>query len=275
MSQVVTEQGPAPALASLTGWQLGRQICSYTERDAILFALAVGARATELQWVYEQQLSVMPTFALTLGLWAVRAAGATGAYDPVRTLHVGQQLRVRRSLPAAAEVEMDAHVAAVWDKRSAALVDIVVSSEFFDATYTIFVPGAGGFGGDRGPSRIAEDNAGAPEWRAEVNTTADQAALYRLAGDLHPVHIDPEVARATGLERPILHGLCTLASVTYAIAHEVGAELEALSTLAARLTAPVYPGDVIDTEIWAADGAFTFRARSGAAVVLDGGGVEF
>ena len=34
--------------------------------------------------------------------------------------------------------------------------------------------------------------------------------LYRLTGDKHPVHVDPSVAAAMGLDRPILHGLATM-----------------------------------------------------------------
>src|SRR5262249_7835026 len=138
------EDGERAQVSDLPGRRLGEKSCSYTERDAILFALAVGARATDLRWVYEQQLEVMPTFALTLGLWAVRSAGAIGAYDPVKTLHVGQELIMRTTLPPAAELMMESRISAVWDKGSVALVEVKVESEFFEATYIIFVPGGGG-----------------------------------------------------------------------------------------------------------------------------------
>ena len=259
-----------PTITTLAGFELGRRSCAYAERDVVLFALAVGARPDELRWVYERDLRVMPTFATTLGLWAVRAAGAVGVYDPVHTLHVGQSLSVRGALPPAAELELDARVGAVLDKGSAALIDVLVCCEYFDATYTIFVPGAGGFGGDRGnrPPRPPLDEQ--PDRTCRVQTWPGQAALYRLTGDLHPVHIDPEIAAANGFPRPILHGLCTLAAVTKAVAEATESDLATLSELSGRLTRPILPGDAIDVGIWNVPGGHAFVARTGEGAVLEG-----
>jgi hypothetical protein len=257
-------------MATLAGVPLGRRRCAYTERDAILFALAVGAPPDELRWVYERDLVVMPTFATTLGLWAVRAAGALGVYDPLTTLHVGQSLAVRTPLPPAADLELVARVGSVLDKGSAALVDVLVTCEHFDATYTIFVPGGGGFGGDRGVRAQRPELPEQPDHRGRVETWPGQAALYRLTGDLHPVHIDPEVAAASGFARPILHGLCTLAAVVKILSEATAADLSALTDLSCRLTAPVLPGDVVDVDIWDGSDGHPFRASVAATTVLDG-----
>jgi acyl dehydratase len=257
-------------MATLAGCGLGRRRCLYTERDAILFALAVGARADELRWVYERDLGVMPTFATTLGLWAVRAAGAIGVYDPVNTLHVGQALAIHRPLPPAAELELEARVGQVLDKGSAALIDVLVSCEYFDATYTIFIPDAGGFGGDRGSRSRRTEHPGAPVRTARVQTWPSQAALYRLTGDLHPLHVDPEVAAAHGFPRPILHGLCTLATVVKTVADATESDLGQLRLLSSRLTAPVLPGDDVDIAIWAGADSHPFRASVSERTVLDG-----
>ncbi|WP_205719771.1 MaoC/PaaZ C-terminal domain-containing protein [Actinomadura geliboluensis] len=48
-----------------------------------------------------------------------------------------------------------------------------------------------------------------------VRTATNQAALYRLLGDRHHLHIDPGAARTAGMPRPIMHGLCTLAAITF------------------------------------------------------------
>lgn len=260
----------AVTMATLAGFDLGGRTCSYSERDAILFALAVGAGPEELDWVYERDLHVMPTFAMTLGLWAVRAAGALGVYDPVRTLHVGQAVAFSRPLPPTAELELEARIGTVLDKGSAALIDVVVSCSYFDASYTIFVPGAGGFGGERGGRPARPDLPERPLRTAKIQTWAAQAALYRLTGDLHPVHIDPEVAAANGFSRPILHGLCTLASAIKTVADTTESDLAKLTELSCRLTAPVLAGDTVDVRIWDLPDGHPFVASVGDTTVLDG-----
>lgn len=260
----------ALTMATLAGAELGTRKCAYAERDAILFALAVGAGPEELSWIYERELRVMPTFAMTLGLWAVRAAGATGVYDPVSTLHVGQALTVHRPLPPAAELTLDARIGSVLDKGSAALVDVLVGCEYFDAVYTIFIPGAGGFGGDRGSRPQRPELPPQQDLTARVQTWPGQAALYRLTGDLHPVHVDPEVAQANGFARPILHGLCTASSVVKAVAESAGADPGSLVRLSCQLTAPVLPGDAVDVAIWNRPHRHIFVARVGEKNVLDG-----
>jgi acyl dehydratase len=262
-------------VADLAGFHLGRRVAAYREEDAILYAVAVGARAQELELVYERKLRVLPTYALALGLWGVEAAGATGAYDPLRTLHVGQRLDVHEPLPPSGEVEMEAHVAAVWDKGSAALLEVAVSSPFFDATYDIWVPGAGGFGGERGTS-ARQARAGDPELRLTLETSPQQAALYRLTGDRHALHIDPDIAAEAGFERPILHGLCLLGAASLALARGLGEEPTAISQLAARFAAPVYPGTKIALAVWpGAAGDSSFSARAGEAEVLKEGRIRF
>lgn len=258
-------------MTELVGHSLGSRTVTYLDRDVMLYALAVGAHATELELVYERDLTVLPTFALPLGLWAVEAAGELGAYDRARSLHVGQELSVLRTMPTSGSLAMDGTISNVWDKGSAALVEIVVTSDYFTTTYLIFVPGAGGFGGDRGPSAANAVFDATPSWTTEIATTPDQAALYRLTGDHHPVHIDPERARAAGFERPILHGLCTLGAVVLGAARVQDRSALDVSGLTARFSAPVLPGDTINVAGWSSAQETTYVASvDGIGTVLSG-----
>lgn len=255
-------------LRTLAGTDLGKRQIRYETRDAILYALAVGAPEDHLDLVYERDLRTLPTYACALGLWAVEAAGGLNAYDRTHSLHASQDLRIHKPLPPAGTIEMHGKVTHVYDKGKASLVVIEVESPFFTAGYSIFLPGMGGWGGDRGPSSKKEAAAEMSS-EAELVTERNLAALYRLTGDLHPIHIDPQVARSNGFDRPILHGLCTLGISARLAAEQAGAHPADLLSLSARLSAPVFPGDTVRVcSSGNLDNVVRFEARSGDTVVL-------
>ena len=260
--------------AELIGHDLGSRRVRYTARDAMLYALAVGARPEALDLVYERDLRVLPSYGCALGLWAVEAAGALGAYDRTYSLHAAQSLTVHRSLPTEGDFEMWGRVGAVWDKGKATIVEIAAECEFFSAGYTIFLPGRGGWGGERGPASHSVE-LGEPDWTGVFDTWPNQAAIYRLTGDLHPIHIDPAIAGKNGFDRPILHGLCTLGIVARMLSEVQGAHPSDLIELNVRLTAPLFPGDRIDISASTVEDALRFEARAGNAVLLKDGTATF
>lgn len=260
-------------LANLPGTFLGQQSVRYSEDDVILYALAVGATADELDLVFERRLRVLPTFALTLGLWAVDAVGALGVFTPDMALHGAQALQAHRPLPPRAAIAITGSVAAVWDKGRAAIVDVVADSEYFSATYSIFLPGQGGWGGPRGLSAPTKPAPTAePSWSASFTTSPQQAALYRLTGDRHLIHIDPASAQAAGLPGVILHGLCTLGIAAREAAAATGSHPADLRSLRARFAAPVVPGDTFDLlGAPQSPGTVPFTAAVGNTTVLSDG----
>ncbi|UYP19456.1 MaoC/PaaZ C-terminal domain-containing protein [Rhodococcus sp. Z13] len=264
----------SPSSAQWRGRELDTRTIGYDERDAILYALAVGAGATDLDLVFEDRLRVLPTFALTLAQWAPDALGALGAFDTSTALHGSQSLEVLRPLPRSGEITMSARVGEVWDKGRAAVFEVVVESDFFVATWSLFAPGSGGFGGERGPSTPA-----APEGEADavgtLVTRPDQAALYRLTGDRHHIHIDPAAAARIGQPRPILHGLCTLAATTLPLAEMLGAHPADLRRLEGRFAAPVFPGDTAQVRAWGDMRDARFDVVTEAGAVLSGGHAAF
>jgi len=156
----------------------------------------------------------------------------------------------------------------------ATIVDIAVTADIFTATYTIFLPGVGNWGGSPGP----ESEKAVPVARAATvsyPTSPDLAALYRLTGDLHPIHIDPAIARANGFDRPILHGLCTLGIAARALAGPAGAHPADLTSLSARLSAPVLPGDTVTLFSSPARGRLAFEAAVGDKLVLKNGHASY
>ncbi|WP_406155065.1 MaoC/PaaZ C-terminal domain-containing protein [Streptomyces sp. NBC_01023] len=240
---------PRTPAGAWRGRELGERTVSYDERDAILYALAIGADATDLDLVFEERLRVLPTFALTLAQWAPDALGSLGAFDTRTAVHGAQRLEVMSPLPRSGKLSMRAYVSEVWDKGSAAVFEVVVVSDCSVATWSLFAPGRGGFGGERGPSAPSAPPE-PPDHRAEVATAPNQAALYRLLGDRHAMHIDPDAARAAGQPRPFLHGLCSMAAATLPLARAAGAHPADLVRLEGRFAAPVFPGDRLTAHAW-------------------------
>lgn len=227
--------------SSWHGRDLGTRTISYTERDAIIYALSLGARADEYDLVDETILRVLPTFALTFGQWAADLLGHEGAFDTSTALHGAQTLDIFQPLPRAGSVEVSAHVSSVWDKGKAALFDIDVESEYFLARWSLYAPGAGDFGGERG-SRSPSHDFSADARLDRLVTQPEQAALYRLNGDYHRIHIDPDAAQAIGAPRPILHGLCTMGAAVLVLARSYNRHPADLRHLEGRFSAPVLPG---------------------------------
>ncbi len=250
---------------------LGTREVSWTDRDPILYALAVGARPDELDLVHETRLHVLPPFALTLAQWAPDVLGDAGAFDTSTAVQGAQRLQVLAPMPAAGTASMTARVAAVWDKGAAAVFEVEVACEYFVATWSLFCPGAGGFGGERGPGR-APTPTGEPDWSAPLPVAENAALLYRLLGDRHPIHVDPSAARGIGADHPILHGLATLGAAALVAARVKGREPWSLRDLEGRFTGHVLPGETLTAHGWA-DGAL--RVDGPRGTVVDGARVLF
>lgn len=245
------------------------QYSSYDEKDLALYALGVGAGATpsDLSFVYEgasDGFKALPTFGVIPALNLIfdmtkRGKAAPGLnYGFDRILHGEQYLELARPLPPRAKLAHKAKIKNIYDKgRHAVVVTEIASYDEDDVLLvrnelTTFVRGAGGWGGDRGPS--AEINL--PPERAPDATITEkigekQALLYRLSGDVNPLHVDPAFARKFGFERPILHGLCTFG---YAARHVVrryaNDDPRSFKSIKVRFSDVVYPGDTLVTEMW-------------------------
>jgi acyl dehydratase len=269
---------------------------SWSSSQALLYALGVGAGGSdahdELAFTTENShgtpQQVLPTFAVVLG-----AHGADG--DPVspvqgapeiplaKLLHGEQTVTLHGSLPAAGTATFTGSISAVYDTGKHAVVenvaelrDAVTGDVLAETVSSMVVRGEGGFGGHPG----ATPPWALPERPADVAlrypTRRDQALLYRLSGDRNPLHSDPWFARSAGLERPILHGLCTYGFAGRALLHEVcGGDPDRFGSMSARFTHPVFPGDTLDVDVWRTTDGALFRASVGDRVVLDRGTFRF
>jgi (3R)-3-hydroxyacyl-CoA dehydrogenase / 3a,7a,12a-trihydroxy-5b-cholest-24-enoyl-CoA hydratase / enoyl-CoA hydratase 2 len=254
------------------GYEFPPLSTSYTERDLSLYALGVGAGTDpldtkDLQYVYELHgdgFRTLPTYSVVPVINSILEAAKQGAQAPGlrygfdRILHGEQYTEVKRPLPPHQKLVHKSRIKDIWDKGKHAVV--VIETRSYDEAdqelayneITMVVRGAGGWGGDRGPS--AEANAPperAPDAVIEQKINPDQALLYRLSGDWNPLHADPSFAQAFGFPRPILHGLCTYG---FAARHVVkafsGNDARLFKSIRARFAESVFPGETLVTEMW-------------------------
>lgn len=258
-----------------------------TERDTMLYAVGVGAR--ELPFIYEEQLVALPTMAAIMGypgfFWRDSALGI----DWSKVLHAEQSIVIHAPLPTSGELRGETRITAIWDKGAAKGSIARSEREIYDerdgthiatVAMSTFLRGNGGHGGSEGsapaPHQLPERTADAI---VTLPTADNLAEIYRLSGDFNPLHVDPAVARAAGFERPILHGMCTYAIAGRALLASICDNDPArLKRLDVRFSAPVYPGETIETEIWHEDeGKAGFRAKVAErdVVVLTNGYAEF
>jgi acyl dehydratase len=260
----------------------------YDPRDAILYALGVGAglssEVDETHFLYERGLQALPTMALVLGTAGFWPMDPKSGLDWLNMLHGEQRLTLHQSLDPAGIMLGKTSITDLADKGpgKAALIRAVRSLKnpggelVAEAIETWVVRGGGGFGGSRElpgeplppvPTRN-------PDYAVTLPTSRAQAATYRLSGDRNPLHIDPMTARRAGLDRPILHGLSTMGLIARAVIHACAeGDAARLREIALRFTAPVFPGDTIETHIWRESDCLHLRATATErnVVVADSG----
>lgn len=252
----------------VVGLELAATEFKYEERDVMLYALGVGAK--ELPFIFERGLKTLPTFAVIPAFPALMGLSAGVEINLVMLLHGEQGFHLSKEIPTSGELTTVGKVTGVYDKGKGALVTIESTTKdssgevVFTNTSGVFIRGAGGFGGERGPEagNAAPDRA--PDKSAEMTTLDIQAAIYRLSGDRNPLHIDPDFAKMAGYDRPILHGLCSFGHVGRAVLQEYcGNDTSKFVAFSCRFSGVVYPGDTIITDMWdEGNGKILVQART-------------
>lgn len=233
---------------------------SWTRKDVMLYALGVGSKpGSELDFLYERRgPKVLPTYAVIPGMQALSNIGKAVELDVARLLHGEQGIEIHRPLPPEAELVMTSRISEVWDKGKAAVIGIEADFSddeglVFSTRSTLFYLGAGGFGGESGPSTrtLNLPPEREPDLTVSFITQEEQGALYRLSGDRVALHIDPAFARKAGYEKPFMHGLCTFGFVGRAALQGLcDGDPERFLSISGRFSERVEFGDEIQTRIW-------------------------
>jgi len=258
----------------LKGWQIPQATQSYGHKDCILYALGLGfgnepANPAQLRFLYERGLQAFPSMAVVLATGVSWAADPGTGIDYTRVLHAEQSFELHRPLPTQGEVVGRTSVAEVIDKGAGRGAIVMTQRDLYidgQATPTatlrssLFCRADGGFGGpvteSPKPHPVPERAA---DSRLAIKTLRQAALIYRLSGDVNPLHCDPGVAASAGFREPILHGLCTFGTAIRSALEAAGVDPADVKAGGARFTSPVYPGETLQTEIWRDGALITFR----------------
>jgi len=260
---------------------------SWTSKDALLYAVGVGAGTDELAFTTENtngvEQQVLPTFPVVLGFAEGSPLGAIGEFNPALLVHGTQATELHAPIPVEGTATLQTEITAMYDKGKAGVVMLATTAtsggqRLFTSTQGVFIREVGGWGGDRGPSgpqNVPPERA--PDHTVRYQTSPDQALLYRLSGDRNPLHSDPSFAAMGGFPKPILHGLCTYGFTGRGLLHSVvGSDPGRVDAIEARFASPVFPGEALTVHIWNTEpGQAVFATTAGegdtARTVLDQG----
>ena len=266
---------------------------SWSSKDALLYAVGIGAGQSDLPFTTENTQNtpqvVFPTFAVVAGSGTASAGASAmsqiGSFNWALLVHGSQAITLHRPIRVEAQATTQDTVVAMYDKGKAAVVVMeneVTSSDgepLWSTRSAVFIRGEGGWGGDRGPSGPQNEPPAdtAPSHEITLQTSPDQAFVYRLSGDRNPLHTDPAFAALGGFDRPILHGLCTYGFTGRALLGALADnDVTRFHHIEGRFSSPVMPGDALTVRIWRTDhGVAVFTTSVGDRVVIDQGLARF
>lgn len=267
-------------LSQVVGYTLPDKPVAWNKRDLLTYAVGVGAKNDEFPFIYEldPNFAALPTYPVVLqlkgadqdvNLFADRVKGrpipGLPPLNPNRVVHATQSIEIIKPLPL---VSGDGWT---WKTRYTGVVEnksgIILTAEntLVDPKGTVYAKlfsSSFNLGAKATGEKYSKFIAGPPQgkpvpkdrkadWIVEEQTTPEQAIVFRLSGDYNPLHIDPRIGQGAGFGGVILHGLSTFGFAGRAVLKTVGAsDPNSLKFFGVRFTAPVKPGDKLETSIW-------------------------
>jgi NAD(P)-dependent dehydrogenase (short-subunit alcohol dehydrogenase family)/acyl dehydratase len=265
------------------GESIGPITKTYNWRDVVLYALGVGAGFSDLEYCYEKDLKVLPSFSIAAIFEILAEVALTSGVDLAGILHGEQDLVFHAPIPTEGTLTTTARITHIYDKGKGKGALVIGRTEtwhsngrkLFTGTVTIFGRLDGGFGGANAPDTTVAFPRRQPDVVTPARVSPDQPLLYRLSGDVFQLHVDPAFARRAGFEKPIMHGLCTHGFACRALVNALTpGRPDRVRRMRCRFSKPLYPGDPLETHIWnTGDGSALWRcinAKTGQTVIDHG-----
>lgn len=269
------------------GEKIGPFTKDYSWKDVVLYALGVGAGFSNLDYCYEKDLKVIPSFSIASIFDLISQFGIKSEVNLAGILHGEQELIFHNPIPVEGTLITEGELTNYYDKGKKKGALVVGKSEtkhsngqkLFTSIVTIFSRLDGGFGGENAPKSPVEFPDRKPDFVVQESPGEDQPLLYRLSGDVFPLHADPEFAKISGFEKPIMHGLCTHGFACRALLDNlIPGQPEKARRMVCRFSKTLYPGLPIKVLIWKTEeGKALWRVVNAAndELVIDNGVFEY
>ena len=231
----------------------------YTWKDAVLYALGVGAGFSDLEYCYEKDLKVLPSFGIITMYDFMPQLAAASNMNLAGILHGEQEMIFHNPIPSDGALSTEGKITHYYDKGEGKGALVVAQSEthhangqkLYTSIGTVFARLDGGFGGEDAPKKDISFPDRKPDFEIAAQPLEAQPLIFRLSGDVFQLHVDAEFAKMAGFEKPIMHGLCTHGFACRALIQSlIPGKPEKARRLACRFTKPLYPGIAIKTLIW-------------------------
>jgi NAD(P)-dependent dehydrogenase (short-subunit alcohol dehydrogenase family)/acyl dehydratase/putative sterol carrier protein len=269
------------------GKKIGPYTKDYSWKDIVLYALGVGAGFGDLDYCYEKDLQVIPSFAITTLYDLMPELAASSNVNLAGILHGEHEIIFHNPIPPEGTLTTEGAITHYYDKGQNKGALIIAEFEthhsngtrLFTGIATVFARLDGGFGGADAPRKQIEFPGREPDFVVEAAPSADQPLIFRLSGDTFQLHVDSEFAKMAGFDKPIMHGLCTHGYACRALIETlIPGDPQKVRRLDCRFKRPLYPGVPIKTLIWKIeDGRALWRVINAESneVVMDNGVFEY
>jgi acyl dehydratase len=189
-----------PLNLDAVGKKIGPMTSQYTWKEAVLYALGVGAGFDELEYVYENRLKIIPSFAVPLAYPFFAEVVARSGINLAGLLHAEQETVFHAPLsPEGDTLTTEGRITRVYDRGEGRGAFVIAEAETFGSDgrrrftniMTLFGRLDGGFGGEPPPKEEFAFPDRPPDFVEEQRPSPDQPLIYRLSGDTFALHVDP------------------------------------------------------------------------------------
>ena len=275
----------ALALNSI-GKKIGPFVKDYDWKDIVLYAIGVGAGFDDLEYCYEERLKVIPSYSIGSVFDFLANVGIESEANLAGILHGEQEIILHHSIPKEGTLTTEGAITNMYDLGDKGALVLATADTYhsngdklFTNYFTLFCRLDGNFEGDPPPKPEFDFPDRPPDFEESATPDKNQPLVYRLSGDVFALHVNPDFAKASGFEKPIMHGLCTHGYATRAlIKHLIPGQPELMTRLNNRFSKTLYPGTPITTQIWKIEeGKALFKTinSENGETVLDRGLVQW